>query len=227
MHEQIVIVDDDNDILELLEYNLSNAGYDVMGFVDTKHVRRVLSEEKVDLIIMDRNLPDIEGSLYIEMLRSKNITTPVIFLSAKGSLSEVKEGFLRGADDYITKPFDLEELLLRIKAVLGRYKQEGVDPKGFLRYKDLELDLNLNRIKIENKELATLTKLESNLLQVMLANKGKVLDRDFLIKQIWKDTDHINQKTVNVAMKRLKEKIDPLREKEYIKTIRGVGYLIP
>lgn len=227
MHEQIVIVDDDNDILELLEYNLSNAGYDVMGFVDTKHVRRVLSEEKIDLIIMDRNLPDIEGSLYIEMLRSKNITTPVIFLSAKGSLSEIKEGFLRGADDYITKPFDLEELLLRIKAVLSRYKQDGVDQKGLLRYKDLELDLNLNRIKIGGVDLASLTKLESNLLQVMLANKGKVLDRDFLIKQIWKDTEHINQKTVNVAMKRLKEKIDPSRDKEYIKTIRGVGYLIP
>ncbi|MCD6259462.1 MAG: response regulator transcription factor [Helicobacteraceae bacterium] len=227
MHEQIVIVDDDNDILELLEYNLSNAGYEVMGFVDTKHVRRVLSEEKVDLIIMDRNLPDIEGSLYIEMLRSKNINTPVIFLSAKNSLQDVKEGFIRGADDYITKPFDLEELLLRIKAVLSRYKQDEVDQKGLVRYRDLELDLNRNYVKINGANEIALTKLESNLLQVMIHNKGKVLDRDFLIKQIWKDTDHINQKTVNVAMKRLKEKIDPSRQKEYIKTIRGVGYLIP
>ncbi|MDY0121796.1 MAG: response regulator transcription factor [Sulfurimonas sp.] len=227
MHEQIVIVDDDNDILELLEYNLTNAGYDVMGFSDTKHVRRVLNEEKVDLIIMDRNLPDIEGSLYIEMLRSKNVTVPVIFLSAKGSLSEIKEGFLRGADDYISKPFDLEELLLRVKAVLSRYKQNEIDQKGIVRYRDLELDLNRNYVKTNGAKETPLTKLESNLLQVMIANKGKVLDRDFLIKQIWKDTEHIHQKTVNVAMKRLKEKIDPSRQKEYIKTIRGVGYLIP
>ena len=227
MHEHIVIVDDDNDILELLEYNLSNAGYDVMGFVDTKHVRRVLTEEKVDLIIMDRNLPDIEGSLYIEMLRSKNITTPVIFLSAKSSLQDVKEGFVRGADDYITKPFDLEELLLRIKAVLGRYKKDEVNQKGIVRYKDLSLDLNRNYAQINGSNEISLTKLEANLLHVMITNKGKVLDRDFLIKQIWKDAEHINQKTVNVAMKRLKEKIDPNREKEYIKTIRGVGYLIP
>ena len=227
MHEQIVIVDDDNDILELLEYNLTNAGYDVMGFSDTKHVRRVLSEEKIDLIIMDRNLPDIEGSLYIEMLRSKNVTVPVIFLSAKGSLSEIKEGFLRGADDYISKPFDLEELLLRVKAVLSRYKQNEVDQKGIVRYRDLELDLNRNYVKTSGAKETPLTKLESSLLQVMIANKGKVLDRDFLIKQIWKDTENIHQKTVNVAMKRLKEKIDPSRQKEYIKTIRGVGYLIP
>ncbi|MBD3797815.1 MAG: response regulator, partial [Campylobacterales bacterium] len=102
-NKQILIVDDDNDILELLEYNLSQAGYDVMGFTNTKHLRRVLSEERVDLIIMDRNLPDIEGSLYIEMLRSKNIATPVIFLSAKDSKEDIKDGFLRGADDYITK----------------------------------------------------------------------------------------------------------------------------
>jgi len=227
MQEHILVVDDDNDILELLEYNLSNAGYDVMGFLDTKHIRRVLSEEKIDLIIMDRNLPDIEGSLYIEMLRSKNITTPVIFLSAKNSSENIKEGFMRGADDYVTKPFDLEELLLRIKAVLSRYKQDIVDQKGQVRYRDLILDLNLNRASINGEKEVSLTKLESHLLQVMIHNKGKVLDREFLIKQIWKDTDNINQKTVNVAMKRLKEKIDPERKKEYIKTVRGVGYIIP
>jgi DNA-binding response OmpR family regulator len=225
VQEHILIVDDDNDILELLEYNLSNAGYDVLGFLNTKHVRRVLQEESIDLIIMDRNLPDIEGSTYIEMLRSKNINTPVIFLSAKDAQDDINDGFLKGGDDYITKPFNIEELLLRIRAVLNRYNINSKDSQKDLEFKDIKLDLNLHKAIIGDYE-ANLTKLETALLQILIVNKGKVLDREFLLKHIWKDTDTINQKTVNVAMKRLKEKIDPFKNKDYIKTIRGVGYLL-
>jgi len=225
MKEQILVVDDDKDILELLEYNLSAEGYDVLGFLNTKHVRSVLLQESVDLIIMDRNLPDIEGSYFVEMLRSKNINTPVIFLSGKNSVEEIKDGFLKGADDYITKPFDIEELILRVKAVLKRSSNEQKDLAQDIEYRDLKLDLNMHKVFINNTEV-TLTNLETSLLQILLSNKGKVLDRDFLLKYVWKDADNIHPKTVNVAIKRLKEKIDPLKNKEYIKTIRGVGYLI-
>ncbi|QFR50150.1 response regulator transcription factor [Sulfurimonas lithotrophica] len=225
MQEHILIVDDDNDILELLEYNLSNAGYDVLGFLNTKHVRRVLQEEEIDLIIMDRNLPDIEGSTYVEMLRSKNINTPVIFLSAKDTQEDINDGLLKGGDDYITKPFDIEELQLRIKAVLNRYNINSKETQKDLEYKDIKLDLNLHKAFIDNYEV-DLTKLETSLLHILIVNKGKVLDREFLLKQIWKDSDNIHQKTVNVAIKRLKEKIDPFKNKDYIKTIRGVGYLL-
>lgn len=225
MKEHILIVDDDNDILELLEYNLTSAGYDVMGFLNTKHVRTVLLEEKIDLIIMDRNLPDIEGSYYIEMLRSKNINTPVIFLSAKNSTEDIKDGFLRGADDYVTKPFDIEELILRVKAVLKRYNKEFKEVVNDINYRDIKLDLNMHKIFIDQEEIS-LTKLETSLLQILISNKGKVLDREFLLKAVWKESDSIHPKTVNVAIKRLKEKIDPSKNKEYINTIRGVGYLM-
>ena len=225
MREQILIVDDDNDILELLEYNLSAAGYDVLGFLSTKHVRNVLIQESIDLIIMDRNLPDIEGAYYVEMLRSKNINTPVIILSAKDSSEDIKEGFLKGADDYVTKPFDIEELILRVKAVLKRSHREFKEVVENLEYRDMKLDLNMHRVLIGELEV-TLTNLETSLLQILVSNKGKVLDRDFLLKYVWKDTVNIHPKTVNVAIKRLKEKIDPMRDKEYIKTIRGVGYLV-
>ena len=225
MKEHILIVDDDNDMLELLEYNLSAAGYDVLGFLNTKHVRKVLSEEKIDLIIMDRSLPDIEGSYYIEMLRSKNVDVPVIFLSGKDSPEEIKDGFLKGADDYVTKPFDIEELILRIKAVLKRYNREFKEIEEDLEYKDMRLDLNMHKISINNMD-TTLTNLETSLLQILISNKGKVLDREFLLKYVWKDSVHIHPKTVNVAIKRLKEKIDPAKTKDYIKTIRGVGYLM-
>lgn len=225
MKEQILVVDDDNDILELLEYNLSAAGYDVLGFLSTKHVRSVLMQENIDLIIMDRNLPDIEGSYYVEMLRSKNIHTPVIMLSAKDTSEEIKEGFLKGADDYVTKPFDIEELILRVKAVLKRSNKEFKEVEDDLQYRDITLDLNMHRVIIGELEI-TLTNLETSLLQILVSNKGKVLDREFLLKYVWKDTENIHPKTVNVAIKRLKEKIDPLKNKEYIKTIRGVGYLV-
>ena len=225
MKEQILIIDDDNDILELLEYSLSNAGYEVIGFLNTKHVRQILSEEKINLIIMDRSLPDIEGSLYIEMLRNKNINIPVIFLSAKDSLQDIKDGLTKGADDYITKPFDMEELLLRVKAVLKRYKQDTVDVIQTMEHKDIKLDLNLHKAIIASVEVA-LTKLETALLKILIINKNRVLDRNFLLKNVWHDMENINPKTVNVAIKRLKEKIDPRGDKEYIKTIRGVGYLL-
>jgi len=225
LKQQILIVDDDNDILELLEYNLSAQGYDVLGFLSTKHVRNVLLEEKIDLIIMDRNLPDIEGSYYVEMLRSKNINTPVIMLSAKDSQEDIKEGLMKGADDYVTKPFDIEELILRVKSILRRSSTETKEVADDIEYKDMKLDLNMHRVIIEDTEIS-LTNLETALLQTLVANKGKVLDRDFLLKAVWKDAQNIHPKTVNVAIKRLKEKIDPLKEKEYIKTIRGVGYLV-
>jgi DNA-binding response OmpR family regulator len=225
MKEQILIIDDDNDILELLEYSLSNAGYEVIGFLNTKHVRQILSEEKINLIIMDRSLPDIEGSLYIEMLRNKNINIPVIFVSAKDSLQDIKDGLTKGADDYITKPFDMEELLLRVKAVLKRYKQDTVDVIQSIEHKDIKLDLNLHKAIIASLEI-DLTKLETALLKILIVNKNRVLDRNFLLKNVWHDMENINPKTVNVAIKRLKEKIDPSGEKDYIKTIRGVGYLL-
>ena len=225
MKENILIVDDDNDILELLEYNLSNAGYDVLGFLNTKHVRQMLSEERVDLIIMDRNLPDIDGGLYVEMLRSKNIDTPVIFLSAKSSPQDIRDGFLKGADDYITKPFNIEELILRIKAVLKRYYKDSHENSDIIEYRDIKIYNNLHKVSVDEQNI-NLTKLEITILKIMIANKGRVLDREFLLKNVWGDSKNIHQKTVNVAIQRLKEKIDPSRDKEYIKAIRSVGYIL-
>ncbi|WP_297439989.1 response regulator transcription factor [Sulfurimonas sp.] len=225
MQEHILVVDDDNDVLELLEYTLRSAGYDVLGFLNTKHVREVLAQERIDLILMDRSLPDIEGSLYVEMLRSKNINIPVIFLSGKDSQEEIKSAFLKGADDYMTKPFDVEELLLRVKAVLRRSNSQTKEVVQNLEYKDIALDLNLQKVRIQDQDVS-LTKLEAALLKLLIQNRGRVLDREYLLKKVWKNSQNIHQKTVNVAIKRLKEKIDPSNNKEYIKTIRGVGYMM-
>lgn len=225
MKTSILIIDDDRDILELLEFTLLDVGYDVIGLLNTKNATKILREEKIDMILMDRSLQNIDGSIYIEMLRSKNINIPVIFISAKDSIDDIKEGFLAGADDYITKPFHMDEVVLRVKAVLKRANSEKAEDLETISYKDMVLDLNRHCININDQEVE-LTNLETSLLQTLIKNKNKVLDRDYLIKHVWSNTENIHKKTVNVAIKRLKEKIDPHKDKEYIKTIRGVGYLL-
>lgn len=223
MKALILIVEDDKDLLELLEHRLQKDGYDTLGFVSTKYVKKVLEEESVDLILMDRNLPDIEGSEYISLLREKGMDVPVIFLSAKNSNEQIQEGFLRGGDDYVSKPFELKELLLRIEALLRRTKRDI--QKKVATYKDIILDLNLRTVSIKGNPVE-LTKLEFDLLYIFIQHQSSVLKRDFLLENVWGKGKTTEERTVNVAIKRLKEKIDMGRENSYIKTIRGIGYTI-
>jgi len=223
MKTQILIVEDDADLIELLEYRLGQEGYDTMGFLSTKNVKRALSEESVDLILMDRNLPGIEGSEFIAMMREKGMDVPVIYLSAKNSKENVIDGFRRGADDYVTKPFEMTELLLRIQAILRRSKTTS--SSNTLSFRDIHLDLNTRVITIQDEEVE-LTKLEFDLIHTFIVHQNRVLDRDFLLKNVWGTGGNYQGRTVNVAINRLKEKIDPDKSKNYIKTIRGIGYTI-
>lgn len=221
MKALILIIEDDKDLLELLEHRLQKEQYETLGFLSTKYFKKALDEEPVDLIIMDRNLPDVEGSAYISVLRERGMDVPVIFLSGKNSNADIEEGFLCGADDYITKPFEIKELLLRVNAVLHRTKKDA--HKKILSHKDILLDTNLRLAQIDG-ESVELTKLEFDLLQTFIENKNTVLERDFLLQRVWGSAKHTEKRTVNVAIKRLKEKIDPGKDHDYIKTIRGIGY---
>lgn len=223
MKTQILIVEDDADLIELLEYRLGQEGYDTMGFLNTKNVKRALSEEHVDLILMDRNLPGIEGSEFIAMMREKGMDVPVIYLSAKNSKENIIDGFRRGADDYVTKPFEMAELILRIQAILRRSKISN--SSNTLTYRDIHLDLNTRIVTIQEDEVE-LTKLEFDLIHTFIMHQNRVLDRDFLLKNVWGTGGNYQGRTVNVAINRLKEKIDPDKSKNYIKTIRGIGYTI-
>lgn len=219
----IVIVEDEEDILELVEYNLSKEGYDTIGFLSTKTVLQVLEEEQVDLIIMDRNLPGTEGSEFVASMRDSGIQVPVIYLSAKDSDSDIETGFLRGGDDYLTKPFNMKELLLRVKALLRRTKYKK--SMGSLSYRDIRLNLASREVFVDENPIG-LTKLEFELLRTLIENQNVVLDRDYLLEQVWGGDEIYQDRTVNVAINRLKEKIDPDKSKQYIKTVRGVGYTL-
>ena len=136
---EIIVIEDEEDILELIEYHLSSEGYEVTGFLSTENVEQFLEEETPSLMIVDRNLPGMEGSEFVTYLRDVGYSIPVIFLTAKDKESELEEGFDAGADDYITKPFRPVELKLRVKALLKRY---GVlNKQKRLKYKQLTIDL--------------------------------------------------------------------------------------
>jgi DNA-binding response OmpR family regulator len=216
----ILIVEDEQDILDLLEYTLSKEGYDVICCIDTSNVKAILDEEDIDLILMDRNLPNIEGSVYIDMLRNQGYQNPVIYLTAKDKDEDILEGFDRGGDDYITKPFNLDLLKARVKAVIKRTTKD-IDQ---IKVRDIFYNSLNKKFFIDDMEI-NLTHLEHDLLLEFVKNKDILLSRDILLSNVWEDYTDIKPKTVNVAIKRLKEKIDPKGEKNYIKSVRGEGYI--
>lgn len=218
----IAIIEDEEDLLELLEYNIQKEGFDSVGFLSTKNVENFIKEEDVDLLIVDRNLPDVEGSDFIKDIRSKGYLTPVIFLSAKNAENDILDGFLKGGDDYITKPFNMAELMLRIKAIIKRTKK---DIEKSLQYRDIFMNIKAREVFVDGL-LVELTKLEFDLLVTLIKNKNIVLSRDYLLESVWQDDALFQDKTVNVGIKRLKDKIDPDKDKNYIKSVRGMGYTL-
>ncbi len=223
MNALILIVEDEEDILELMEFNLNKEGFETMGFLNTKRVTEVLEEEKVDLILMDRNLPGTEGSEFIASLRRQGINTPVIFISAKDKDADIEQGFERGGDDYLTKPFSMKELILRVKAILRRTQK--VSAEGNITYRDITINPASRTVVIENNPIE-LTKLEFDLLYEFISNQNIVLDREYLLEHVWGNDEVYQDRTVNVAINRLKDKIDPDKSKDYLKTVRGVGYTL-
>ncbi len=218
---EIVIIEDEKDILELLEYHLQKAGYATMGFLSTNNVEQFLEEEEPSLLIVDRNLPGCEGSEFVAELRKYGCTTPVIFLTAKDKDQDIEDGFKRGGDDYITKPFKPKEFLLRVQALLRR---SGAITNNQIKYRDLVLHLANRSLMIDNNEIE-LSNLEFKLLYTFVKSPKNTLDRDYLRDEVWGDDSlNFNDKTINVTMNRLKKKIDPTGEKKYFLPVWGVGY---
>lgn len=222
MHNKLVlIVEDEEDILELLEYTLQKESYDTIGFLNVNEkLEKVLDEESIDLILMDRNLPGIDGTEFINNIRKKGHNCPVIYLTAKDKDEDILEGFESHADDYITKPFNIKELLARIKAVIKRSSKDI----NILKVRDITYKASNKKFYIDSNEIE-LTHLEHDLLLEFIKNKDILMSREHLLEAVWEDSYDKKLKTVNVAIKRLKAKIDPDNKKEYIKSVRGEGYL--
>ncbi|MGM0519115.1 MAG: response regulator transcription factor [Campylobacterota bacterium] len=217
----VLIVEDEEDILELLEYTLQKEGFETIGFLNIdKNLKKIFEEEDIDLILMDRNLHGSEGTSFIKNIRKEGYDNPVIYVTAKDKDEDILEGFESYADDYITKPFNINELVARIKAVLKRTKKD-ID---ILKVRDILYKSSNKKFFIEDKELE-LTHLEHDLLLEFIKNKDILMTREHLLNSVWEDSLDKKVKTVNVAIKRLKGKIDPEGKKNYIKSIRGEGYI--
>ncbi len=219
---EILVIEDEEDILELVEYLLKKEGYKTTGFLSTEHVIQFLDEESPSLLIVDRNLPNVEGSRFVSHLREQGYTIPVIFLTAKDTQSDIEDGFESGGDDYITKPFQPKEFILRVNALLRR---SGALVSGdIVKYKEIALNRIKKTVFIGNNDI-TLTQFESDLLYFLIQNAGKNIDREVLHNALWQDKiESSNYNAMNVAINRLKKKIDPEGKLGYFHAIWGVGY---
>ena len=220
----IFLLEDDDAIALGLCYSLQNEGYNVTLAKSVSEATDIVEKNDFALYILDLTLPD--GSGYDVCKKIKSIgDRPVIFLTAYDDEVNVVMGFDLGADDYITKPFRLKELLVRIKSVLRRYNRTGGDATVKIK----NITINTNEAKVyKNGEEIVLTAMEYRLLLILLNNRGKVLSRSQLLENIWDvEGDFVEDNTLTVYIKRLRDKIEEdAANAQIIKTVRGLGYLI-
>ncbi len=222
MATKLLIVEDETTLRETLAYNLTQEGYQVTQTGDGAEALELARADKFDLIVLDIMLPGLDGLSFCRILRREQ-ATPIIMLTARGGEVDRIVGLESGADDYIVKPFSLGEFLARVRAVLRRTPSAALRADR-LESGDLALDLTGRRVSVGGREIK-LSHKEFDLLSALVRNKGAVLSRDLLLDQVW-GYDHIgDDRTVDVHVRWLREKIeaDP-SEPQRIVTVRGVGY---
>jgi DNA-binding response OmpR family regulator len=224
MKEKILMIEDEEDLVKGLKLNLSGEGYDVIWAYDGQEGLSKALEERPDLIILDIMLPKLDGFEVCRELRQKNVNIPIIMLTAKGEEIDKVVGLEIGADDYITKPFSLRELLARVKAHLRRAKRPGKGVPELYRFGDVEIDFTNFKVRRKGKE-ANLTSLETEILKHFIAHRGEVVTREALLNKIWGYERYPTTRTIDNHMLKLRKKIeeDPSRPK-YIFSIYGAGY---
>jgi len=220
---EILIIEDDRDIVETLEYNLKKDGFRTTKAYDGAAGLKAAEEKLPALIILDLMLPIIEGLEVCRRLKKnpKTANIPVIMLTAKGTETDKVVGLEVGADDYLTKPFSNKELIARIKTILRRYEKPSTAPSPILKFKDLEIDTEKHEVKAAGKTIE-LTAKEFQLLHYLAENKGRVFSRERLLDSVWGIDVAIETRTVDVHMRRLREKLG--KSGDHLTTLRGVGY---
>ena len=221
---RIFVLEDDEAIGIGLSYTLESEKYKVTLVKTVAEAKKTVENEEFDLYILDLTLPDGNGYEVCSLIKSKG-DLPVIFLTAYDDEINVVTGFELGADDYISKPFRVRELLARVKSVLRRYSKDNAD--GIVKIGELSVNTAEARVLLRGEEVI-LTAMEYRLILSFVNNRGTVLTRRKLLEEIWDvDGDFVNDNTLTVYIKRLRDKIenDP-NDPQYIKTVRGMGYLM-
>lgn len=218
----IYCVEDDEDIRDLIVYAIKSGGFEAEGFCNAEEFYSAIKTRMPDLVILDIMLPDKSGTRVLKELREQKPTEeiPVIFLTAKGSEADKVKGFELGADDYVTKPFGVMELLSRIKAVLKRYKKED---KSCIEYKGISVNTNSRSVSVDGKDVV-LTYKEYELLCVLIKNIGIAVARETLLNDVWGYDFAGESRTLDVHIGSLRHKLG--ERGSCIETVRNVGYRI-
>ena len=220
----VLVAEDDIALNKLICRVLEKSGHTVVSAKDGENALAVLDEKHIDLIVTDVMMPKMDGYEFIENVRSFNSSVPVLFVTAKGSFNDKLRGFNLGADDYMVKPIDNKELSARIKAVLRRCQTHVPQADDeIIRFENIEISLQKYELKLRNRSIDIPPK-ELELLYFLASNYNRVFTRDQLLDKVW-GFDYLgDSRTVDVHIKRLREKLDGTSDKWVIKTVWGVGY---
>lgn len=222
MSDRIVIIEDDPDICEILKFNLEQSGYDAAIYYDGNKGYEAIIQSPPDLILLDLMLPGMNGLEIARKVRFEDRTKhiPIIMITARSEEFDVLHGLEQGADDYITKPFRPREVIARIKALLRRHKR---DEDQIYQIGELSINFSRHEVSTGNKNI-DLTPKEFSMLKALILAKGRVLSRDQLLDQVWGYDYYGEVRTVDVHVRRLRQKLDNLAD--VIETVKGFGYRI-
>ena len=224
MSNKVLVIEDEPDIRKTLEYNLTREGFEVYGCGSIKEAKKLIANPNFSIILLDLMLPDGSGLDLCREVKSDSTTQdiPIIILTAKDDEVDKVVGFELGADDYVTKPFSVRELILRVKAILKRNNKTVSTPLEINRnFGSLKMDIESHEVFIDDEEVV-LTALEFKLLNQLVERRGRVQTRDQLLSDVWGYSADITTRTVDTHIKRLREKLGTMGK--YVQTIRGVGY---
>ncbi len=224
MNVNILVIEDEPDIRRNLQYNLGREGFKASSVGSLNEANEKLKSKKFDLILLDLMLPDGSGLDLCKKIKSNSETeaTPIIILTAKDDEVDKVVGFELGADDYVTKPFSVRELILRVKAILKRSDKKTKEVVEVERqFGDLKIDVDSHEVHVDS-QLIELTALEFRLLKELVDKRGRVQSRDQLLSEVWGYNAEVTTRTVDTHIKRLREKLGSMGK--YVQTIRGVGY---
>jgi len=224
MSARILIIEDEPDIRKTIDYNLSKESFEVFQAASIAEGEKLILDNPPDAIILDLMLPDGSGLTLCRDIKSDPVTShiPIILLTAKADEVDRVIGFELGADDYVTKPFSVRELILRVKAILKRRSSELISAaESTYTFGELSFNLEAHQVFINGDEI-NFTALEFRLLKHLIDRRGRVQTRDQLLEEVWGYSTEITTRTVDTHIKRLREKLGAVGD--YIQTIRGVGY---
>lgn len=224
MRPHIAVIDDDDKITSLLRRSLAFEGFEISTAPDGAEGLKLLSQRQTDLVILDVMMPRMDGWEVCRRLREAGISSPILLLTAKDEVTDRVKGLDLGADDYLVKPFALEELMARVRALLRR-RPDKTDEVGNFRYEDLLLDVD-GRETLRGDRRIDLTAKEFDLLHLFMQNPKRVLSRDLIMERIWGYDYSGESNVLEVYVAMLRQKLEENGEKRLIQTVRGAGYVL-